>query len=133
MRVTKEALEVGIRECRPGKTVADIGRAIESHVKAQGNYGIVRDLCGHGVGHAVHEEPYVLNFYDRGSEVWELRPGVVLALEPMITLGGYQIKTLSDGWTIVTKDGSLSAHEEHTVIITAREPIVATRRPNEKI
>ncbi len=133
MRVTRESLEVGIRECVAGKTIADIGRAIENYVKSQGEYGIVRDLCGHGVGHAVHEAPFVLNYYDRKMEEWELKPGVVLALEPMITLGDWRVNTKEDDWTIVTADGSLAAHYEHTVIITDGEPVVATRRASEVV
>ncbi|MBI5728465.1 MAG: M24 family metallopeptidase [Candidatus Magasanikbacteria bacterium] len=131
MRVTKEALEVGIRACQAGNTVSDIGRAIEKYVRSQAAYGIVRDLCGHGVGHAVHEPPYVVNYDDLAGESWKLSPGVVLALEPMITRGNYAVKTLADGWTVVTVDGSLSAHFEHTVVITPNGPVVATRRPNE--
>ncbi len=132
MRVTREALERGIQACVAGNTVADIGKAVEDYVKSQGDYGIVRDLCGHGVGHAVHEEPYVLNYYDKALEVWELKPGVVLAIEPMITLGGYQVKTRPDQWTVVTTDGSWSAHFEHTVVITEDGSVVVTRRPGEK-
>ena len=131
MRVTKESLEAGIRLCRPGKTVGDIGRAIEEYVKSQGKYGIVRDLCGHGVGHEIHETPAVLNYYESQSVAWKLEPGVVLALEPMITLGGHEIELLADQWTISTADHSLSAHYEHTVIVTSGDPIVATRRPGE--
>lgn len=132
VRVTERALEAGIAVCRAGNTVADIGRAVEEYTKSQGRYGIVRDLCGHGVGHAVHEEPYVLNYYDEALEQWELRPGAVIAIEPMITLGGYKVKTLPDEWTIVTADKSISAHFEHTIVITEGDPIVVTRRPGER-
>ena len=106
MRVTKEALEAGIAVCRPGNTVADIGKAIEQYVHSRGSYGIVRELCGHGVGHAVHEDPYVFNYYDRSLEAWELKPGAVIAIEPMITLGGYYVKTLPDEWTIGRPTGA---------------------------
>lgn len=129
--VTKKALEVGILACRLGSNVADIGRAIEDFVTPHG-YGIVRDLVGHGVGHDVHEEPHVPNYYSKEMEQWELREGVVLALEPMFTLGTYEIDTAEDGWGVVTADRSLSAHFEHTVVITADGPVVATRRPSEK-
>ena len=129
--VTREALEVGIRECVVGNTVADIGLAIERYVKSQGKYGIVRDLVGHGVGHAVHEDPRVPNYYDKSLSSWTLEPGVVIAIEPMITLGSRKVVTADDGWTILTEDKSLCAHFEHTVVITADGPIVATRRPSE--
>jgi methionyl aminopeptidase len=128
--VTQEALKVGIEAIRNGKTIADIGRAVQQYIQPYG-YGIVRDLVGHGVGHAVHEEPRVPNYYDKELEQWSLQPGVVIAIEPMITLGDYHVKTADDGWTIVTTDGSLSAHFEHTVIITKDGPEVVTRRPSE--
>src|SRR3989344_3608740 len=131
LAVTKQSLEVGIAQCHPGNSIADIGRAIEAYDKAQGNYGIVRDLVGHGVGHQPHEAPAVPNYYSRELESWKLEPGVVIAIEPMITLGGYAITTDPDRWTIRTKDRSLCAHFEHTVVITKGEPVVATRRPNE--
>lgn len=131
LRVTKEALEVGIGAAKPGNTVADIGRAIEQFVKSQGNYGIVRDLVGHGVGHAVHEEPRVPNYYDKEMENWVLEPGVVIAIEPMIAIGHHAIETAEDGWTVRMKDRSLCAHFEHTVIILEDGNKVATRRPAE--
>jgi len=130
--VTQEALEVGIEQCKIGNTVADIGRAIEEYVKSQGDYGIVRDLVGHGVGHEVHEEPRVPNYYDKAGEKWVLQEGTVIAIEPMITLGDYHIKTAADGWGISTTDGSLCAHFEHTVCITKKGAVVATRRPGER-
>ena len=128
--VTKKALEIGIEQCESGSTVASIGRAIEGYIKPQG-YGIVHDLVGHGVGHAVHEEPRVPNYYDSELENWKLEPGVVIAIEPMITMGSHLVETAEDGWTISTKDKSLNAHFEHTIVITDSEPIVATRRPSE--
>lgn len=131
--VTREALEAGIRAARPGETVAVIGQTIESFVRSRGEYGIVRDLVGHGVGNAVHEEPRVPNYYDKALESWVLEPGVVIAIEPMITLGGWQVETDSDGWTVKTRDRSLSAHFEHTVIVTSDGPEVVTRRPGEGI
>ena len=132
VNVTKKALEIGIAQCKVGNTVADIGRAIQDYIKPQG-YGIVEDLVGHGVGHAVHEEPRVPNYYDKNMESWILEEGVVIAIEPMITIGDYHIKTADDGWGISTVDGSLCSHQEHTVVITKDRPIVVTRRPNEKI
>jgi methionyl aminopeptidase len=130
VRVTKKALEIGIAECIVGNTVADIGQAIEQFVLPQG-YGIVRDLVGHGVGHKLHEEPRVPNYYEKELENWKLEPGVVLALEPMLTMGSHDVVVADDGWSISTQDKSLSAHFEHTVVITADGPIVATRRPGE--
>lgn len=130
INVTRKALEMGIEQCRPGNTIADIGRAIQTYVEPQG-YGIVRDLVGHGVGHAVHEDPPVPNYYSRDLENWKLEPGVVIAIEPMITMGDYHVKTDDDEWTIRTEDGSLCAHFEHTIVITNSDPLVVTRRPSE--
>ena len=131
MGVTRQALTEGIRAAQPGKSIAAIGRAIETYVKAQGRYGIVRDLVGHGVGHKLHEEPYIPNYYDKALESVILKPGMVVAIEPMISLGDWRVETLPDGWTIKMADNSLCAHFEHTVIITERGNIVATRRPGE--
>lgn len=129
--VTKKALEIAIETCIPGNTIADIGKAVEAYIEPQG-YGIVRDLVGHGVGDDVHEAPHVPNFYSKELEQWEIREGVVIALEPMITMRSPEVDTADDGWSINTKDGGLSAHQEHTVIIGKDGPIVATRRPSEK-
>lgn len=127
---TKRALEIGIGEARPGNSVAAIGRAIQQYIEPLG-YGIVRDLVGHGVGHAVHEDPRVPNYYDKALESWILERGAVIAIEPMITAGSYAVETAEDGWTITTSDGSLSAHFEHTVVIGKEGPTVVTRRTNE--
>jgi len=132
LRVTKQALEVGIKSIKPGKSVAEIGKAIEEYVKSQGRYGIIRDLVGHGVGHDVHEDPRIPNYYDKSLDKFILKPGMVLALEPMISLGDWRVKTGDDGWTIEMADGSMCAHYEHTVIVTRHGVEVATRRPNEK-
>lgn len=132
MDVTREALDVGIQAVVLGGTIADIGRAIERYVKSQGKYGIVRDLVGHGVGHAVHEEPRVPNYFDKSLESWKIEPGVVIAIEPMISLGGYEVETADDRWTISMADRSISAHFEHTIVVTEKGPIVATRRPSER-
>lgn len=131
LRVTQESLERGMAAVKPGNTVADIGKAVEDYVKSEGKYGIVRDLVGHGVGHAVHEEPRIPNFYERSSDFIVLKPGMVIAIEPMISLGGWRVETASDGWTIKMADNSLCAHFEHTVIVTKSGNIVATRRPSE--
>ena len=132
LAVTHEALEVGIRAAQVGNSIADIGRAIEMYVKSQGQYGIVRDLSGHGVGHAVHEDPWVPNYYVKQLESWKIEPGAVIAIEPMITMGDWRIRVLDDGWTIVPIDKSLSAHFEHTLVITKDGAEVLTRRPSEK-
>ena len=132
MKVTKEALEIGIRAIKPGKSIASIGRAIEKYVSSAGKYGIVRDLVGHGVGHDVHEDPRIPNYYDPKLEKFIIKTGMVLAIEPMISLGNYKVKTGPDGWTIVMADGSLCAHYEHTVVVTDNGCEVATRRPEEK-
>lgn len=130
LNVTKKSLEIGIQSAQNGQSVAAIGRAIEDYVSPQG-YGIVRDLVGHGVGYDVHEDPRVPNFYDPESERWTLRNGVVIAIEPMITMGHHAVETADDGWSIRTADGSLCAHFEHTIVITDKGPIVVTRRPSE--
>ena len=132
LKVTKKALEVGIKSIKPGLPVSVIGKEIEKYVKSQGNYGIIRDLVGHGVGHEVHEEPRVPNYYDKNLDKFIMRPGMVLALEPMVSLGGYEITTSNDGWTIEMADGSMSGHFEHTVVVTKKGCEVLTRRPLEK-
>lgn len=132
LAVTREALERGIKAAQPGNSVASIGKAVESYTKSQGSYGIIRDLVGHGVGHAVHEDPLIPNYYDRKLESVKLEPGMIIAIEPMISLGDYPVHTTSDGWTIKMTDNSLCAHFEHTVIITEKGNIVPTRRPSEK-
>ncbi len=115
LRVTQEALWKGIRAARPGGRVHDISAAVAEHVEPYG-YGIVRPYCGHGVGFAVHEEPQVPNYVSRGPNP-RLKPGMVLAIEPMINLGGDEVDVLDDDWTVVTEDGSVSAHYEHTIAI----------------
>lgn len=129
--VTRKSLEKGLAAVKPGNSIASVGKAIESFVKSQGNYGIVRDLVGHGVGHAVHEDPFIPNYYDRHLESMKFEPGMVVAIEPMIALGDWQVVTMSDGWTIKMADDSLSAHFEHTVVVTTDGNIVVTRRPHE--
>lgn len=130
--VTRTALEKAIAVCQVGNTIADIGRTVEQYVESQGKYGIVKTLSGHGVGHAVHEDPWVPNFYVKDLENWHLEPGVVIAIEPMITLGADDVETGDDGWTIVPTDNSMNAHAEHTILVTEDGPVVATRRPSEK-
>ncbi len=116
IKETERSLYEGINAMRVGGRIGDIGAAIE-RVAHKHNYGIVRELGGHGVGHAVHEDPYVPNYGTKGTGPL-LKPGMVLALEPMFTLGADDVVLMPDGYTIVTEDGSLSAHFEHTVAIT---------------
>jgi methionyl aminopeptidase len=116
---TKHALDSAIKAVKPGATLNDIGRAVERSVERHG-YGIVRDLVGHGVGYGVHEPPQIPNYEirDKGHDDLELLPGMVLAIEPMITLGTWKIRFAKDPFTIRTADGSLAAHFEHTVCVT---------------
>lgn len=116
MAVTEEALYKGIEAIKPGATVGDIGHAIESYVKPY-KLGIVRTLSGHGVGRAIHEDPYVPN-YGRPGKGAKLEPGMVIAIEPMITRGSEEIVVMRDGYTLKTSDNSRSAHFEHTVLVT---------------
>ncbi len=124
--VTQECLTMGIAQMQPGKRLGDIGAAVQAHAEKHG-YGVVRELVGHGVGRAMHEEPQVPNYGDAGTGL-ELRPGLVLAIEPMITAGGPRIRILGDGWTVVTADGKLAAHFEHTIAVTESGPKILTLR-----
>jgi len=121
---TREALFKGIEQARPGNRVGDIGHAVQEYVEARG-YSVVREFVGHGVGAKLHEDPSVPNFGTAGRGV-RLMPGMVIAIEPMINMGGAGVRILPDGWTTVTKDGSLSAHFEHTVAITPNGPVLLT-------
>lgn len=123
--VTEGALYAGISAARAGNRVSDISRAVERFVKPHG-YGIVREFCGHGVGRSMHEEPQVPNYYSRGEGKMKLRPGMTLAIEPMICLGSRFVKTEADGWTITTRDGKPAAHYEHTILVTEGDPEVLT-------
>jgi len=131
IEVTRKSLEKGLAAVKPGNSIASVGKAVESYVKSQGSYGIVRDLVGHGVGHAVHEDPFIPNYYDKNLESMKFEPGMVVAIEPMIALGDWRVETMSDGWTIKMADDSLSSHSEHTVVVTKDGNIVVTRRPHE--
>ena len=124
MDTTEKALYEGIAQAVAGKRVVDISRAVQQTVEAQG-FSIVREYVGHGVGRSMHEEPLVPNFVD-GKSSPKLRPGMTIAIEPMVNAGLPGTKTLNDGWTVVTQDGSLSAHFEHTVLITEAEPEILT-------
>lgn len=122
--VTRAALDAGIKAARAGNHVGDIGAAVQSVAEAAG-YGVVRELVGHGIGSRFHEDPQVPNFGKPGRGPL-LRPGMTLAIEPMITAGNPATRTLKDKWTVVTVDGSLSAHFEHTVAITSDDPVILT-------
>jgi len=124
LEATEEALFVGIREMRPGAHVSDIGYAVQSFVEARG-YSVVRQLVGHGIGRKLHEEPQVPNFGKRGAGA-KLKPGMVLAVEPMVNAGSAGTRQLDDGWSVVTADGRLSAHFEHTIAVTPDGPEVFT-------
>jgi methionyl aminopeptidase len=114
--VTFECLWKGIREVRPGATLGDIGHAIQRHAEAAG-FSVVREFCGHGVGARFHEDPHIVHFGQPGTGV-VLRPNMIFTIEPMINAGKAAIRVLADGWTVVTKDHSLSAQWEHTVLVT---------------
>jgi methionyl aminopeptidase len=120
MRVTRESLYEGIEQARAGNRLYDISAAVEAHVAAAG-FSVVRQFVGHGIGRDMHEEPQIPNYGKAGTGV-RLKAGMTFAIEPMVNVGGWQVKVLSDGWTVVTTDGSLSAHFEHTIAITSDGP-----------
>jgi methionyl aminopeptidase len=124
--VTRDSLELAIQECRPGRRLGDVSHVVQQHVEAHG-LAVVRAFVGHGIGRALHEEPQVPNFGDPGRGP-QLKPGMVLAIEPMVTMGSWEVRILDDGWTAVTKDGSLAAHFEHTVAVTEAGPDVLTSK-----
>lgn len=118
--VTEECFWIGANMARSGNRLGDISHAIQVHAEKHG-YGVIRDLCGHGIGQEMHEEPNVPNYGVAGRGV-RLQPGMTLAIEPMISMGTWKVYVEDDGWTIVTRDGSLASHYEHTVLITDGEP-----------
>lgn len=126
MRVTQECLMLGIAQMQAGNRLGDIGHAVQQHAESNG-FGVVRALVGHGVGRKMHEDPQVPNYGNPG-EGTILRKGLVLAIEPMITEGTWEVETLEDGWTVVTEDGKLAAHFEHTIAITDHGPKILTLR-----
>jgi methionyl aminopeptidase len=128
-RVTQECLYRGIREVKPGATLGDVGAAIHAHASDNG-CSVVRDFCGHGIGAAMHEEPEVRHFGQRGTGV-RLMPGMTFTIEPMLNAGGRDVRVLPDGWTVVTRDRSLSAQWEHTVLVTTEGVEIITLRPSE--
>jgi methionyl aminopeptidase len=125
--VTREALGRGIAQVKVGGRISDIGHAIQAYVESQG-FSVVREFVGHGIGASLHEEPQIANYGEPGRGP-RLAEGMTLAIEPMVNMGKPAVKVLADGWTAVTKDGSLSAHFEHTVAVTKNGPDVLTMRP----
>ena len=124
MDTTRVSLEEGIKAAQPGKRIGDIGAAVQTYAEAQG-YGVVREFVGHGVGRFLHEDPQVPN-YGQAGKGQLLRPGMCIAIEPMLNIGDWHTKILEDQWTVVTEDGSLSAHFEHTIAITEHGPKILT-------
>jgi methionyl aminopeptidase len=125
LRTTEECLMRGIQQARPGNHLVDISAAIQSHAETRG-FSLVKEFSGHGVGRSLHEEPVVLNYVSNGRGV-QLKPGLVLAVEPMVNQGSDKVVVLKDGWTVVTKDRKCSAHFEHSVAITEDEPFILSR------
>lgn len=124
VRTAYEARDRGIAAARAGGTIGDVGAAIQDVVEEQG-FSVVRALVGHGIGRKLHEPPQVPNF-GRSGKGMKLAEGLAIAVEPMVNIGGYRVNTLDDNWTIVTSDGSLSAHAEHTIVVCGSEPLVLT-------
>ncbi|MEO6992329.1 MAG: type I methionyl aminopeptidase [Lacunisphaera sp.] len=124
LKITEEALSIGIKQAVTGNRIGEISHAIQTFVEAHG-FSVVREMVGHGVGREMHEEPQIPNFGRRNSGE-KIKPGMTLAIEPMVNLGRYDVRTLSDGWTIVTADGTPSAHFEHTVLTTESGPEILT-------
>jgi methionyl aminopeptidase len=124
VETTRAAMMAGIAAAQPGNRIGDIAAAVED-VASPAGYGIVRQYVGHGIGTAMHEEPQVPNFRSTAKGM-QLLPGMCLAIEPMLTLGSYEVETRPDGWTVVTKDGSLAAHFEHTIAVTDHGPEILT-------
>jgi methionyl aminopeptidase len=125
LKVTLEALNIGVSHARAGKRLSDISHAIQAVVEGA-KFSVVRDLVGHGIGRKLHEDPQIPN-YGLPNSGPRLRPGMVLAIEPMVNMGGYSVNTTSDQWTVVTADGFPSAHFEHTVVVTDDEPDILTK------
>jgi methionyl aminopeptidase len=123
--VTETALYEGIAQAVAGNQVVDISRAVQQRVESSG-FSVVREFVGHGVGRKMHEEPQIPNFVEPGKKSPKLRAGMTLAIEPMVNAGRLEVERLKDGWTVVTRDGSLSAHFEHTVLVTESEPEILT-------
>jgi methionyl aminopeptidase len=125
LRVTEQCLYKAIEAARPGNFLSDVSAAVQSLADAN-HFGIVREFCGHGIGRALHEDPPVLNYVQSGKGP-KVKPGLVIAIEPMINLGTEKVRVLEDGWTVVTLDGRPSAHFEHTIAVTPEGPEILTR------
>ncbi|MBI4473647.1 MAG: type I methionyl aminopeptidase [Acidobacteria bacterium] len=125
LHVTEQCLYKAIEQALPGNYISDISAAVQRHAEAN-NYGIVREFCGHGIGRSLHEDPPVLNYVQNGKGP-KIKPGLVLAIEPMINLGTDKVKVLEDGWTVITADGKPSAHFEHTIAVTQDGPVILTK------
>ena len=125
MEVTEQSLYDGIRQAKEGNRLGDVSAAVQQTVEAAG-FSVVRDFVGHGIGRSLHEEPQIPNYGKKGRGL-ELKTGMIFAIEPMVNEGGYRVKVLSDGWTVVTEDGKLSAHFEHSVAITDNGPLILSR------
>jgi methionyl aminopeptidase len=127
MDVTAESLRIGIEAAKPGSWTTDISKAIQTYVEGQG-YSVVREYTGHGIGRQMHEDPQIPNYFEpRLGGRFRLRPGMTFALEPMVNIGGWKTRVLGDHWTVVTEDGSRSAHFEHTLAVTKNGPEILTR------
>jgi methionyl aminopeptidase len=124
LEVTEKSLHLGIENAKSGNRVHDISSAVQEYVEQNG-FSVVRDLCGHGVGKFLHEEPAIPNFGNKGAGA-KLKNGMTLAIEPMVNAGKYQVKTAADGWTVTTNDGSTSAHFEHTILLNNNHPEILT-------
>ena len=129
VRVTQECLYLGIQQVKPGATIGDIGAVIQKHAEAH-RYSVVREYCGHGIGRIFHEDPQVLHFGKAGTGE-TLKPGMTFTIEPMINTGNRRVKLLADEWTVVTKDNSLSAQWEHTLLVTPTGVEILTLRQEE--
>src|SRR5438105_4520010 len=127
IETTERSLQAGIAEARPGNRIGDIGAAVQTMAEGAG-FSVVREYVGHGIGRALHEDPPVPNYGSHGKGL-TLEPGLVIAIEPMVNIGSYETRLLPDGWTVVTADGALSAHFEHTIAITENGPEVLTAVP----
>ena len=131
MNATVDALYKGISAARGGESVQSVGRAVSKRVHADG-FGVVREFCGHGVGKSLHEDPQIPNYPDPKDRS-RFKVGMTVAIEPMVTMGGAAVEVLEDGWTVVTRDRKLSAHFEHTILITDSEPEILTRDEDEPL
>jgi methionyl aminopeptidase len=125
LRVTEESLYLGIRNAKKNKRVSDISFAVQKHVESNG-FSVVRAFVGHGIGRSLHEDPQVPNFGQPGRGP-RLSPGMTIAIEPMVNAGGHEVLVLEDGWTAITLDGTLSAHFEHTILVTEDQPRILTK------